>query len=299
MAATLGKPHWFKTPLPTGGTYSLLEKSLRKRGMATVCEEARCPNRGECWSAGTATLMILGDTCTRACRFCHVKTGNPKGWVDGGEIDGASRMVSLMNLRYIVVTSVDRDDLEDFGAGHFAAVVERITRDHPQTKVEVLVPDFQAARGPMHILAQSSPFVIAQNLETVRRLAPTVRDRRAGHDKTLRALDFYHRHYPHIATKSSLMVGLGETREELREAFDDLLEVGVKVLTLGQYLRPSPRHLRVHRYYRPEEFRDLREEALSAGFDFVASGPLVRSSYRAHEYLDFLERRCAQASTPS
>ena len=288
-------PHWFKTPLPKGGKFSLLEESLGKKNVATVCQEARCPNRGECWSAGTATMMILGDVCTRACRFCHVKTGNPKGWVDKKEIEGASAMVSLMDLRYIVLTSVDRDDLEDFGAGHFAAVVKRIAQDHPKTRVEVLVPDFQATPGPMHTLARSAPFVIAQNLETVRRLAPGVRDRRAGHDQTLEALAFYNRHYPDIPTKSSLMLGLGESPQEVEETFDELLGVGVKILTLGQYLRPSQRHLPVCRYYDPGEFEDLKREALGRGFHFVASGPLVRSSYKAHEYLDFLENR---ASTP-
>ena len=283
------KPRWLKQPLPKGGRYHGLQKTLARSGIATVCQEAKCPNIGECWSVGTATMMILGDVCTRACRFCHVKTGNPKGRIDPLEIDNASRMVAAMSLRYVVITSVDRDDLEDSGAGHFAAVVGRIAQDHPRTKVEVLVPDFNCVQKDMHTLARSRPFVIAQNLETVDRLTHPVRDRRAGYAKTLSALRFYNDHYPGIPTKSSLMVGLGETNEELYRSFGDLAEVGVSILTIGQYLRPGRRHLGVRRYYRPEEFEELREKALSYGLRFVASGPMVRSSYKAVEYLDFIE----------
>ena len=282
------KPPWLAAPLPTGGSYQFLKTKLKERGIHTVCQEAKCPNIGECWSQRTATMMILGDTCTRACKFCHVKTGNPKGFVDQQEIKGASHMVESMNLRYIVVTSVDRDDLEDFGASHFASVVKRIAQDHPKTKVEVLVPDFNCIEPHMHTLAESSPFVIAQNLETTKSLTHPVRDRRAGYEKTLQALKFYSKHYPHIPRKSSLMVGLGETRGELIQAFGDLLEVGVSILTIGQYLRPSNRHLRVERYYHPDEFDELKAKALSMGLSFVAAGPRVRSSYKASEYLDFI-----------
>ena len=286
-----GKPPWLKAPLPSGGGYALLRRKLAETGIHTVCEEARCPNIGECWSAKTATIMILGGVCTRACRFCHVKTGNPKGRVDISEIDGASRMVGVMGLRYLVITSVDRDDLPDSGAGHFAAVVERIAKDHPETKVEVLVPDFDGVERDMRVLADSRPFVIAQNMETVRRLTRPVRDRRAGYDKTLDVLRFYAQAYPSIPVKSSLMVGLGETRSELLETFWDLAGAGVSVLTLGQYLRPSQRHLKVERYYHPDEFEDLRERALEAGLAFVAASPMTRSSYKAFEYMDFLESR--------
>ena len=285
------KPPWLSSPLPTTKTYSNLKRLLKDRRLYTVCQEAKCPNVGECWSGGTATMMILGDTCTRACKFCHVKTGNPRGVVNTGEIIGASQMVEVMKLRYLVVTSVDRDDLADFGASHFAAVVKRIKSDHPQTRVEVLVPDFNCLPKAIHTLAESRPFVIAQNLETVKRLTHPVRDRRAGYEKTLKALGLYNTHYGHIPTKSSLMVGLGETKAELVESFEDLLKVGVKILTIGQYLRPSTRHLKVQRYWHPDEFKELKEKALSMGFQFVAAAPLARSSYKAHEYLDFLEQK--------
>ena len=285
------KPKWLKQPLPANNNYSELQKELGERKIYTVCQEAKCPNIGECWSSKTATMMILGDTCTRACQFCHVKTGNPKGFVNPEEITQASEMVRVMGLRYLVVTSVDRDDLPDFGAGHFAAVVRKINSDHPNTKVEVLIPDFNKDEPCMHKLAQSSPFVIAQNLETVERLTHPVRDRRAGYHKTLDVLQFYKKYYPEIATKSSLMVGLGESKEELKQATADLISHGVEVLTFGQYLQPSLRHLKVERYYHPDEFLELKEMAYSLGASFVASGPMVRSSYKASEFLDFLEAR--------
>jgi len=265
-----------------------VKKSLRERNLFTVCEEAKCPNLGECWDSKTATMMILGDTCTRACKFCNVKTGNPKGWLDLDEPKKASEMVSMMGLKYLVVTSVDRDDLDDFGASHFANVVSQIADDHPDVKVEVLIPDFGVVEEYMQILGNSNPFVIAQNLETVERLTHQVRDRRAGYGKTLNALKFYKNYYPSIATKSSLMVGLGETKEELVQAMFDLKEVGVNILTLGQYLRPTMAHLEVQRYYELDEFEHLKKLAYDIGFDFVASGPMVRSSYKAVDYLNFL-----------
>lgn len=287
----IGKPRWLKQPLPKGGNYQELQKELAQKNLFTVCQEAKCPNIGECWSSRTATMMILGDTCTRACKFCHVKTGNPDGLVNPEEITQASEMVRVMGLKYLVITSVDRDDLPDFGAGHFAAVVRRIHQDHPHAKVEVLIPDFNLDEAAMHTLAQSNPFVIAQNLETVERLTHPVRDRRAGYQKSLSALKFYKTHYPHIATKSSLMVGLGEDKQELKQAVVDLIAHGVEVITFGQYLQPSLRHLKVERYYHPDEFAQLKAMALSEGARFVASGPMVRSSYKASEFLDFLENR--------
>lgn len=286
-----GKPRHLKMKLPKGQNYNNVKKSLRERNLFTVCEEASCPNLGECWSAKTATMMILGDTCTRACKFCNVKTGNPKGLLDKDEPRKASEMVELMSLNYIVITSVDRDDLEDYGAGQFAAVVDRVNNDHPDVKVEVLIPDFAVEPEHMHTLAKSNPFVIAQNLETVKRLTHPVRDRRAGYDKTLSALKFYKENYPQIATKSSLMVGLGETKEELVEAMTDLKKAGVNIITFGQYLRPTLAHLEVQRYYELQEFDHLKKIAYDIGFDFVASGPMVRSSYKAAEYLKFLESR--------
>lgn len=283
------KPEWLKVKLPQGEDFKDIRNSLREKGLATVCEEAKCPNISECWSARTATVMILGDTCTRACKFCHVKTGNPKGFLNPEEIENTSKMVSIMGLRYVVITSVDRDDLEDHGAGHFAAVVERVHQDHPDTKVEVLIPDFAGVEERMHTLAKSNPFVIAQNIETVRRLTHPVRDPRAGYEKTLGCLTFYKDNYPHIQTKTSLMVGLGETWEEIQETLEDVRKAGVDIVTFGQYLQPSKRHLDVKKFYTPDEFNELKRMALKLGFKFVASGALVRSSYKAADFLDYVE----------
>ncbi len=283
------KPDWLKVKLPQGEDFKEIRDNLREKGLSTVCEEAKCPNISECWSARTATVMILGDTCTRACKFCHVKTGNPKGFINQEEIENTSRMVSLMNLRYIVITSVDRDDLADHGAGHFAAVVKKVREDHPETKVEVLIPDFGVVEERMRILADSNPFVIAQNIETVKRLTHPVRDPRAGYEKTLNCLKFYKEQYPHIQTKTSIMVGLGETWKEIHETLEDIKAAGVDIVTFGQYLQPSPRHLNVEKFYTPEEFEELKRLSLKMGFKFVASGPLVRSSYKAGDFLDYVE----------
>ena len=285
------KPEWLKVKLPQGEDFKDIRDNLREKGLATVCEEAKCPNISECWSARTATVMILGDTCTRACKFCNVKTGNPKGFLNPEEIENTSRMVSIMSLRYVVITSVDRDDLPDHGAAHFAAVVERVHKDHPETKVEVLIPDFAGNAERMHVLAKSNPFVIAQNLETVKRLTHPVRDPRAGYEKTLDCLKFYKEHYPHIQTKTSLMVGLGETWKEIQETLVDIRAAGVDIVTFGQYLQPSKRHLNVEKFYPPEEFEELKRMALKMGFKFVASGPLVRSSYKASDFLDYVEAK--------
>jgi lipoic acid synthetase len=289
-----GKPRHLKAKIPKGNNYLGIKKSLKERNLNTVCEEAKCPNLGECWDHKTATMMILGDTCTRACKFCNVKTGNPKGWLDTDEPSKASEMVSLMGLQYLVVTSVDRDDLPDYGSGHFASVVDKISIDHPEVKVEVLIPDFAVEPEHMNTLAQSKPFVIAQNLETVERLTAQVRDRRAGYDKTLNALKYYKENFPDIATKSSLMVGLGETKEELVEAMTDLHKAGVNIITFGQYLRPSLAHLEVQRYYEVEEFDHLKKIAYDIGFEFVASGPMVRSSYKAADYFKFLNEKMGE-----
>lgn len=283
------KPEWLKVKLPEGQDFKEIRDNLREKGLATVCEEAKCPNISECWSARTATVMILGDTCTRACKFCNVKTGNPKGFINPEEIENTSKMVGLMSLRYIVITSVDRDDVADHGAGHFAAVVKRVHDDHPETKVEVLIPDFGVVPERMHTLAQSNPYVIAQNIETVRRLTHPVRDPRAGYDKTLECLKFYKENYPHIQTKTSLMVGLGETWKEIQETLEDLRAINVDIVTFGQYLQPSKRHLNVEKFYTPEEFEELKRLSLKMGFKFVASGPLVRSSYKAGDFLDYVE----------
>jgi lipoic acid synthetase len=285
------KPEWLKVKLPQGEDFKEIRNNLREKGLATVCEEAKCPNISECWSARTATVMILGDTCTRACKFCHVKTGNPKGFINHEEIENTSKMVGLMSLRYIVITSVDRDDVADHGAGHFAAVVKRVHQDHPETKVEVLIPDFGVDQERMHTLAQSNPYVVAQNIETVKRLTHPVRDPRAGYDKTLSCLSFYKINYPHIQTKTSLMVGLGETWKEIQETLEDLRAIDVDIVTFGQYLQPSKRHLNVEKFYTPEEFEELKRMSLKMGFKFVASGPLVRSSYKAGDFLDYVENK--------
>lgn len=286
-----GKPRYLKARIPKGGNYTSVKKNLRERNLYTVCEEAMCPNLGECWDSKTATMMVLGDTCTRACKFCNVKTGNPKGVVDKDEPRKASEMVSLMGLKYLVITSVDRDDLPDLGAGQFASIVERVNTDHPDVKVEVLIPDFNAIEEHMDTLAKSNPFVVAQNLETVERLTHQVRDRRAGYQQTLTALKYYKDKYPHLHTKSSLMVGLGETKEELVQAMTDLKEAGVNIITFGQYLRPTLAHLEVQKYYELDEFEHLKKIAYDIGFDFVASGPMVRSSYKAADYLNFLNEK--------
>ncbi len=285
------RPSWLKVSLPKGEAYQNLKSGLRKRTLYTVCEEASCPNLSECWAAKTATVMVLGDTCTRACKFCHVKTGNPQGLLDVEEPQKTAEMVAMMNLRYVVVTSVDRDDLPDFGSSHFAQVVKAIHQHCPQTKVEVLIPDFQGVEAHMHTLAKSAPLVIAQNVETVKRLTHPVRDRRASYECTLETLAFYKQHYPHISTKTSLMVGLGETFEELKQTLMDLRKKDVDIVTFGQYLQPTQRHLKVERFYTPAEFEYLKELSYALGFKFVASGPLVRSSYKAADYLSYLEAK--------
>lgn len=281
------KPEWLKVPLPTGDDFKDIRDNLRKNGLSTVCEEAKCPNISECWTARTATIMILGDTCTRACKFCHVKTGNPKGVINADEIPNSAKMVGIMALKYVVITSVDRDDVADHGSGHFAAVVEEVHRQHPDTKVEVLIPDFAGIPEFMHKLARSNPFVIAQNIETVRRLTHPVRDPRAGYDKTLACLDFYKKHYPKIQTKTSLQVGHGETWDEIQETLEDLRRIDCDIVTFGQYLQPSKRHLDVKKFYTPDEFNEMKRMAQKLGFKFVASGPLVRSSYKAADFLDY------------
>jgi lipoic acid synthetase len=285
------KPDWLKVKLPGGDNFKTIRDNLSAKGLYTVCQEAACPNIGECWAQKTATVMILGDTCTRACKFCDVNTGNPKGFINHNEIEETASMVGLMGLKYIVITSVDRDDLPDYGARHFAAVVKRIHDVYPEVVVEVLIPDFLGIEEHMHSLAKSNPFVIAQNIETVKRLTHPVRDRRASYETTLHCLDFYKKNYPHISTKTSLMVGLGETKEEIIETLKDLREKKCDIITFGQYLSPTQRHLKVIRYYTPQEFDELKEIAYSMGFEFVASGPLVRSSYKAFDYLSHLRSK--------
>jgi lipoic acid synthetase len=258
-----------------------VRQTVREHRLATVCEEARCPNIGECWNAGTATLMLMGEVCTRACRFCAVDTGNPRGWLDGDEPANAARTVELMKLRYVVLTSVDRDDLPDGGAAHFAACVREIKRLNPGTAVEALTPDFQGVLGDVETVVDSGLDVFAQNVETVRRLTHPVRDPRASYEQTLAVLAHARRHRPGVLTKTSLMLGLGETEDEILATLDDLKRAAVDVVTFGQYLRPTANHLPVERYVTPQEFDLYRQWGLEMGFLEVVAGALVRSSYRA------------------
>ncbi|MCP5472855.1 MAG: lipoyl synthase [Sinobacteraceae bacterium] len=280
-----GKPRWLKAPLGGGAGYETVRRTVREHRLATVCEEAKCPNIGECWSAGTATIMLMGEVCTRACRFCSVDTGNPRGWLDADEPQNAARSVELMKLGYVVLTSVDRDDLPDGGAAHFAATVRAIKARCPQTAVEALTPDFSGMLRDVETVVESGLDVFAQNIETVRRLTHPVRDPRAGYDQTLAVLAHAKRHRSAVLTKTSLMLGLGETDAEVLETMDDLRRIGVDLLTLGQYLQPTVNHLPVARFVSPDEFDALRAAALERGFRECVSGPLVRSSYRAERAL--------------
>jgi lipoic acid synthetase len=279
------KPPWLRAPMPGGTGFDSVRQTVREHRLATVCEEAKCPNIGECWNAGTATLMLMGEVCTRACRFCAVDTGNPRGWLDTDEPANAARTVQLMKLGYVVLTSVNRDDLEDGGAGHFAACVREIKRLNPATAVEALTPDFQGVLEDVETVVDSGLDVFAQNVETVRRLTHPVRDPRASYEQTLAVLEHAKRHRPDVLTKTSLMLGLGETDAEILETLDDLRAIGVDLLTLGQYLRPTVNHLAVERFVTPEEFERYREAALGRGFVECVAGPLVRSSYRAEQAL--------------
>ena len=280
------KPSWLRARVPGGEGYQRVQKAVHDHRLATVCEEAKCPNIGECWNHGTATLMLMGDVCTRACRFCSVDTGNPHGWLDADEPAGAAETVRLMGLRYVVLTSVDRDDLPDGGAAHFAATVRAIKAECPDTAVEALTPDFGGVPEHVETVVDSGLEVFAQNVETVRRLTHPVRDPRAGYQRTLDVLAHAKAHNPAVLVKTSLMVGLGETDQEILETMDDLRRVGCDILTLGQYLQPTRHHLPVERYVSPEQFADYRREGLARGFAEVVSGPLVRSSYRADRVFD-------------
>ncbi len=275
------KPAWIKARMPTGPGYQQVRQNVREHRLATVCEESMCPNIGECWNHGTATIMIMGSVCTRACQFCAVDTGNPGGWLDAEEPANAARSVRLMDLRYVVITSVDRDDLADGGAAHYAACVREIKRVNPETRVEALTPDFRGRLADVDTVMSSGLDVFAQNVETVRRLTHPVRDPRAGYRQTLDVLAHAKRRRPEVLTKTSLMLGLGETEAEIRETLDDLRRCRVDIVTFGQYLRPTANHLPVQRFVTPDEFGRYRQWGLDRGFLEVVSGPLVRSSYRA------------------
>lgn len=278
------KPPWLKVPLPGGESFAHLKQILRAHNLHTVCEEARCPNIGECWSGGTATFMLMGDICTRGCRFCAVKSGNPRGASDPDEPKKVADLIAEMGLDYVVLTSVDRDDLPDQGSVHYAESVKQIKLRSPHIWVETLIPDFRADRQAIARIVDSGADVIAHNLETVERLTPRVRDRRATYPQSLNVLALVKELDPRRITKSSLMLGVGEERSEIEKSMDDLRTVGVEILTLGQYLQPTHAHLPVTQFVSPGEFHDLAEVGRGKGFLYVASGPLVRSSYRAGEY---------------
>lgn len=277
------KPSWLRATVPTGSNYLRLKDLTHRLRLNTVCQEAMCPNIGECWSHGTMTIMVLGGICTRACKFCAVDTGNPKGWIDPLEPLHVAQAVAEMGLQYVVLTSVDRDDLKDGGAAHFAECVRQIKSRAPEVKVETLTPDFQGKLADVETVLQGGQEVFANNLETVRRLTPKVRDPRAGYDQTLGVLQYAKQVRPQVLTKSSLMLGLGETEEEIRQAMRDLRTAGVDIVTFGQYLRPTKHHLPVERYVTPEEFAQYQQWGYQEGFMEVFSGPLVRSSYRAEK----------------
>jgi lipoyl synthase len=279
------KPSWLRAPMPAGAGFDTVRSLVKEHRLATVCEEAKCPNIGECWNAGTATLMLMGAVCTRACRFCAVDTGNPQRWLDADEPLNSARTVQLMKLKYVVLTSVNRDDLPDGGAAHIAACVREIKKLNPETSIEALVPDFQGDHKAVATVVDSAIDVFAQNIETVERLTHPVRDPRAGYSQTLGVLKFAKLHRPSVLTKSSIILGLGESDDEITSTMDDLRAANVDILTLGQYLRPTQNHLPIERWVTPDEFTRYREHALARGFLECVSGPLVRSSYRAEQAL--------------
>jgi lipoyl synthase len=277
------KPEWLRVRMPGGEQYAELKARFRKLDLKTVCEEAQCPNIGECWREGTATIMILGETCTRGCRFCAVNTGNPGGITDPREPENTARALSQMELAYVVITMVDRDDLYDGGASHVARTVRRAKELSPKLLIETLVGDFAGVAADVRTVVEDGrPDVFAHNVEVVPRLQRSMRDGRCSWERSTDVLRWA-RDFGAKVTKSSLMVGCGETEDEVHEAMQRLRDAGVDVLTIGQYLRPSEKHATLERYVHPDEFERFREAGLSMGFKYVASGPLVRSSYRAAE----------------
>lgn len=280
------KPPWLRARVAGGERYQQVKRNVDQHRLSTVCEEAHCPNIGECWSNGTATIMLMGSVCTRACRFCAVDTGNPRGWLDPDEPANTAESVELMGLRYVVLTSVDRDDLEDGGASHYADCIRAIKQRTPGTAVEALTPDFRGDPAAVETVIDAGLEVFAQNVETVQRLTHEVRDPRAGYEQTLEVLAHAKRYRPDVLTKTSLILGLGETDDEIAGTMDDLRAIGCDILTLGQYLRPTRNHLPIDRWVTPKEFETYRQWGLDKGFLEVASGPMVRSSYRADRILE-------------
>jgi lipoic acid synthetase len=282
------KPSWIRmTANQANQNYKLIKNKVKHLNLSTVCEEAKCPNLSECWSRGTATFMLMGDTCTRACQFCSVNTGNPKGWLDKEEPTKIAETIAIMDLKYIVLTCVNRDDISDGGAQHFADTVTAIKKLSPKTEVEVLTSDFNGAYDSVETVVNSPIKVFAQNIETVERLTHPIRDPRAGYKKTLDVLQMAKEINADMITKSSIILGLGEKEEEIYQTFKDLRDHNVDIVTLGQYLRPTLNHHPIDRWVTPEEFDLYRKVGLKYGFLEVISSPMARSSYRAERALDF------------
>lgn len=281
---TTSKPRWLKVRMPGSPRYHQIKARSRELRLATVCEEAQCPNIGECWGGGTATFMVMGDVCTRGCRFCAVNTSRNGQPLDPDEPKNVALAIQEMELDYVVVTSVDRDDIDDGGASHFASCIQEIRTQCPKTLVEVLIPDFSGHVGHLLTVVMAEPNVIAHNIETVERLTPTVRDPRAQYAQSMEVLQNIKTMAPQRLTKSSIMVGFGEHRNEVEQTMKDLRDVGVDFLTLGQYLQPTKKHHKVIEFVHPEVFQEYEVMGRELGFGYVASGPLVRSSYKAGEF---------------
>jgi lipoic acid synthetase len=283
-APIIPKPNWLRVKAPTGENYERIKGMLGELKLATVCQEAKCPNMGECWAGGTATFMLMGEVCTRGCKFCNIKTGNPRGVLDPLEPEKVGYSIAQMGLEYVVITSVDRDDLPDQGSGHFARTVSTIKKLDANVIVEILTPDFRGVDELITQLADAKPDVFAHNVETVERLQKYVRDPRATYQQSMHVLELVKKHDPTRFTKTSLMLGLGETDEEILQTLKDLRQINCDVVTFGQYLQPTQNHLKVEEYVTPEKFQFWQKTAEELGFLYVASGPLVRSSYRAGEF---------------
>ena len=279
------KPSWLRVKAEFNPNFHKVKEQVQSKQLNTVCEEAHCPNISECWSAGTATFMLMGSVCTRACKFCSVDTGNPNGWLDKDEPLNTAKAVQIMKLKYVVLTSVNRDDLPDGGAQHFASTVKLIKDLNPNTAVEALTPDFKGLSSSIETLVNCGLEVFAQNIETVERLTHQVRDIRAGYQQTLDVLAESKRINPKVLTKTSIILGLGETDSEIEQTLNDLAKNKVDIVTIGQYLRPTRNHHPIERWVTPEEFDRYRQIGLNKGFLEVVSGPMVRSSYRAERVL--------------
>ena len=284
MEQKLEKPQWLKIKISINDNFSSIKSTLQKHNLHTVCEEAHCPNISECWSGGTATFMLMGDTCTRGCKFCAVKTGNPMKKLDADEPKKLAQALAEIKLfDYVVLTSVNRDDLEDGGSSHFAECIMEIKKSYPEIIVEVLIPDFKGDAEALKKIVDAKPEVIAHNVETVERLQRKVRDARANYKQSLGVLENVKKLNPRIYTKSSIMLGLGETDEEIVQAMKDLRKINVDIITFGLYLRPTDWHIPISRFVPPEKFDYFRQKAIEFGFLFCTSGPFVRSSYKAGE----------------